>query len=100
MRTHVRRSLSVCMFENIASENDVRNHYYTAGDWQGITLSRGGASWNGAHYGVSLQIQAWFRSPLHGSWVSRSAADEESAEQISLGGKTNLQYGLWSNCKR
>lgn len=88
------------MFENVASESDVRNHYYAAGDWQGLTLSCGGASWKGAHYGVSLQIQARFRSPLRGSWVSQSAADEESAEQISLGGKTNLQYGLRSNCER
>lgn len=32
-------------------------------------------------------------SPLHGSWLSSSAADEESAEQISLREKDRLKVG-------
>lgn len=83
MGVHLSISMFVCMFEEGALESDVRSHYYTAGYWQGIRLCRGRACKIGLII-CRVQIQALICSPLHGSWLSSSAADEEPAEQISL----------------
>lgn len=46
---HSLNNTAVCLLtririEEVALESDVHSHYYTAGDWRGITLSRSGAS--------------------------------------------------------
>lgn len=93
MGVHISISVFGCTFEEAALESDVHSHYYTAGYWHDITLSCSSGLQNCAHYGVSVSIQAWFFSPLLGSWSSSSAADEESAEQISLKRKDRLTKG-------